>query len=54
MLPAALVYSIIHETGPFVTAGCLRRVGAGIALNWVHEGNEQIDAIEASGVIPEQ
>jgi len=54
MLPAALVYSIIHETGPIVTGLVVSgRVGAGIGSELGSmKVTEQIDAIEASGVNP--
>src|ERR1700693_1793090 len=54
MLPAALVYSIIHETGPVVTGlGVSGRVGAGIGAELGSmKVNEQVAAIEASGVNP--
>ena len=54
MLPAALVYSIIHETGPIVTGLVIcGRVGAGIGAELGSmKVTEQIDAIEASGVNP--
>src|ERR1700674_4994428 len=54
MLPAALVYSIIHETGPIVTGLIVSgRVGAGIGAELGSmKVTEQIDAIEASGVNP--
>src|ERR1700674_2593897 len=54
MLPAALVYSIIHETGPVVTGLVVSgRVGAGIGAELGSmKVTEQIDAIEASGVNP--
>lgn len=54
MLPAALVYSIIHETGPIVTGLVVSgRVGAGIGAELGSmKVTEQIDAIEASGVNP--
>jgi phospholipid/cholesterol/gamma-HCH transport system permease protein len=54
MLPAALVYSIIHETGPIVTGLVVcGRVGAGIGAELGSmKVTEQIDAIEASGVNP--
>src|ERR1700693_5417192 len=53
-LPAALVYSIIHETGPIVTGLVVSgRVGAGIGAELGSmKVTEQIDAIEASGVNP--
>jgi len=54
MLPAALVFSIIHETGPIVTGLVVAgRVGAGIGAELGSmKVTEQIDAIEASGVNP--
>jgi phospholipid/cholesterol/gamma-HCH transport system permease protein len=54
MLPAALVFSIIHETGPIVTGLVVSgRVGAGIGAELGSmRVTEQIDAIEASGVNP--
>jgi phospholipid/cholesterol/gamma-HCH transport system permease protein len=54
LLPAALVYSIIHETGPIVTGLVVcGRVGAGIGAELGSmKVTEQIDAIEASGVNP--
>src|ERR1700674_754891 len=54
MLPAALVYSIIHETGPIVTGLIVSgRVGAGIGAELGSmKVTEQIDAMEASGVNP--
>ena len=54
MLPAALVYSIIHETGPVVTGLVVSgRVGAGIGAELGSmKVTEQIVAIEASGVNP--
>jgi len=54
MLPAALVFSIIHETGPIVTGLVVSgRVGAGIGAELGSmKVTEQIDAIEASGVSP--
>src|SRR5579863_4662505 len=54
MLPAALVFSIIHETGPIVTGLVVSgRVGAGIGAELGSMAvTEQIDAIEASGVNP--
>jgi hypothetical protein len=54
MLPAAIVFSIIHEMGPVVTGLVVGgRVGAGIGAE-VGSMNvtEQIDAIEASAVNP--
>jgi phospholipid/cholesterol/gamma-HCH transport system permease protein len=54
MLPAALVFSIIHETGPVVTGLVVSgRVGAGIGAELGSmKVTEQIDAIESSGVNP--
>src|ERR1700730_7457476 len=54
MLPAAIVYSIIHEMGPIVTGLVVSgRVGAGIGAELGSmKVTEQIDAIEASGVNP--
>ena len=54
MLPAALVFSIIHETGPIVTGLVVSgRVGAGIGAELGSmKVTEQIDAIEVSGVNP--
>jgi len=54
MLPAAVVYSVIHETGPIVTGLVVcGRVGAGIGAELGSmKVTEQIDAIEASGVNP--
>jgi phospholipid/cholesterol/gamma-HCH transport system permease protein len=54
MLPAPLIYSIIHETGPIVTGLVVSgRVGAGIGAELGSmRVTEQIDAIEASGVNP--
>jgi len=54
LLPAAVVFSIIHETGPVITALVVcGRVGAGIGAELGSmKVTEQIDAIEASGVNP--
>ena len=54
MLPSALVYSIIHETGPIVTGLVVSgRIGAGIGAELGSmKVTEQIDAIDASGVNP--
>src|ERR1700730_11798879 len=54
MLPAAIVFSIIHEMGPIVTGLVVSgRVGAGIGAELGSmKVTEQIDAIEASGVDP--
>jgi phospholipid/cholesterol/gamma-HCH transport system permease protein len=52
LLPAAVVFSIIHETGQVITALVVcGRVGAGIGAELGSmKVTEQIDAIEASGV----
>src|ERR1700683_2745043 len=54
MLPAAIVYSVVHEMGPVVTGLVVSgRVGAGIGAELGSmKVTEQIDAIEASGVNP--
>jgi phospholipid/cholesterol/gamma-HCH transport system permease protein len=54
MLPAAIVFSIIHEMGPIVTGLVVAgRVGAGIGAELGSmKVTEQIDAIEASAVNP--
>jgi phospholipid/cholesterol/gamma-HCH transport system permease protein len=54
MLPAAIVYSVIHETGPIITGLIVSgRVGAGIGAELASmRVTEQIDAIEASAVNP--
>ena len=54
MLPAAIVYSIVHEMGPIVTGLVVSgRVGAGIGAELGSmKVTEQIDAIEASAVNP--
>jgi phospholipid/cholesterol/gamma-HCH transport system permease protein len=54
LLPAAIVYSIIHETGPIITGLIVSgRVGAGIGAELASmKVTEQIDAIEASAVNP--
>src|ERR1700686_4240606 len=54
MLPAAIVFSIIHEMGPVVTGLVVSgRVGAGIGAELGSmKVTEQIDAIEASAVNP--
>jgi phospholipid/cholesterol/gamma-HCH transport system permease protein len=54
MLPAAVVYAIIHEMGPIVTGLVLSgRAGAGIGAELGSmKVTEQIDAIEASAVNP--
>ena len=52
MLPAAVIFSIIHETWPVITGLVVcGRVGAGIGAELGSmKVTEQIDAIEASGV----
>jgi len=54
MLPAVIVFSIIHEMGPVVTGLVVSgRVGAGIGAELGSmKVTEQIDAIEASAVNP--
>lgn len=54
MLPAAIVYSVIHETGPIITGLVVSgRVGAGIGAELASmKVTEQIDAIEVSAVNP--
>src|ERR1700676_3325352 len=54
MLPAAIMFSIIHEMGPVVTGLVVSgRVGAGIGAELGSmKVTEQIDAIEASAVNP--
>ncbi len=54
LLPAAIVFSIIHETGPIITGLVVSgRVGAGIGAELASmKVTEQIDAIEASAVNP--
>jgi phospholipid/cholesterol/gamma-HCH transport system permease protein len=54
MLPAAIVFSIIHEMGPVITGLVVAgRVGAGIGAELGSmKVTEQIDAIEASAVNP--
>jgi phospholipid/cholesterol/gamma-HCH transport system permease protein len=54
MLPAAIVYSIVHEMGPIMTGLVVSgRVGAGIGAELGSmRVAEQIDAIEASAVNP--
>ena len=56
MLPAAIVFSVIHETGPIITGLIVSgRVGAGIGAELASmKVTEQIDAIEASAVNPYQ
>src|ERR1019366_9188529 len=53
-LPAAIVFSVIHETGPIITGLVVSgRVGAGIGAELASmKVTEQIDAIEASAVNP--
>ncbi len=54
MLPAAIIYSILHEMGPIVTGLVVSgRVGAGIGAELGSmKVTEQIEAIEASAVNP--
>ena len=54
LLPAALVYSVVHEIGPIITGLVVSgRVGAGIGAELASmKVTEQIDAIEASAVNP--
>jgi phospholipid/cholesterol/gamma-HCH transport system permease protein len=54
MLPAVIIYSIIRETGPIITALIVSgRVGAGIGAELGSmKVTEQIDAMEASAVNP--
>jgi phospholipid/cholesterol/gamma-HCH transport system permease protein len=54
ILPAAIMYSIIHEMGPIVTGLVVSgRVGAGIGAELgAMKVTEQIDAIEVSAVNP--
>jgi phospholipid/cholesterol/gamma-HCH transport system permease protein len=54
MLPAAVIYSVIQETGPIVTGLVVSgRVGAGIGAELASmKVTEQIDAMEASAVNP--
>jgi len=54
MLPAAIVYTIIHEMGPIMTGLVVSgRVGAGIGAELGSmKVTEQIDAIKASAVNP--
>jgi phospholipid/cholesterol/gamma-HCH transport system permease protein len=54
MLPAAILFSIIHEMGPVITGLVVSgRVGAGIGAELGSmKVTEQIDAIEASAVNP--
>jgi phospholipid/cholesterol/gamma-HCH transport system permease protein len=54
LLPAAIVFSVMHETGPIITGLVVSgRVGAGIGAELASmKVTEQIDAIEASAVNP--
>jgi phospholipid/cholesterol/gamma-HCH transport system permease protein len=54
LLPAAIVFSVIHETGPIITGLVVcGRVGAGIGAELASmKVTEQIDAIEASAINP--
>ena len=54
LLPAAIVFSVIHEVGPIITGLVVSgRVGAGIGAELAAmKVTDQIDAIEASAVNP--
>jgi phospholipid/cholesterol/gamma-HCH transport system permease protein len=54
LVPAIIVFSLIKETGPMITALVLTgRVGAGIGAELgAMKATEQIDALEASAVDP--
>jgi len=54
LLPAAIVFSVIHETGPIITGLVVSgRVGAGIGAELASmKVTEQIDAVETSAVSP--
>jgi len=54
LLPSAIVFSVLHEMGPIITALVVSgRVGAGIGAELASmKVTEQIDAIEASAVNP--
>ncbi len=54
LLPAAIVFSVIHETGPIITGLVVSgRAGAGIGAELASmRVTEQIDAMEASAVNP--
>src|ERR1700728_255833 len=54
LLPAAIVFSVIHETGPIITGLVVSgRVGAGMGAELASmKVTEQIDAIEASAINP--
>jgi len=54
LLPAAIVFSVIHETGPIITGLVVSgRAGAGIGAELASmKVTEQIDAIETSAVNP--
>jgi phospholipid/cholesterol/gamma-HCH transport system permease protein len=54
LLPAAIVFSVIHEIGPIITGLVVSgRVGAGIGAELASmKVTEQIDAVEASAVNP--
>jgi len=54
LLPSAIVYSVIHETGPIITGLVVSgRVGAGIGAELASmKVSEQIDALEVSAVNP--
>ena len=54
MLPAVIVFSILRESGPIITALVLSgRVGAGIGAELGSmKVTEQIDAMETMGISP--
>src|SRR5208337_4286169 len=54
LLPATIVFSVLHETGPIITGLVVSgRAGAGIGAELASmKVTEQIDAIEASAVNP--
>jgi len=54
LLPAAIVFSVVHDIGPIITGLVASgRVGAGIGAELASmKVSEQIDAIEASAVNP--
>jgi phospholipid/cholesterol/gamma-HCH transport system permease protein len=54
LLPAAIVFSVLHETGPIITGLVVSgRVGAGIGAELASmKVTEQIDAVETSAVSP--
>jgi len=54
LLPAAIVFSVLHETGPIITGLVVSgRVGAGIGAELASmKVTEQIDAVETCAVSP--